>query len=197
MSDGTFGTTAEVGPMDPEIVEAVENHRVEPLTHLMWRSADLDFRTIDRLLRSLETRPPHPGLIRQQEAEDHQSLQAMARDPEIAELAPVARPRAAAVGRLPGAGLPQADDRCPCAAARAALSVPGRRSRRLPTDWVADQIARLDRIDGDIDQLTQRIAHVRTWSYIAHRADWVDDPGHWQARAQEIEDRLSEALHGR
>ncbi len=66
---------------------------------------------------------------------------------------------------------------------------------RLPNDWVADQIARLDRIDGDIDQLTQRIAHVRTWSYIAHRADWVADPGHWQARAQEIEDRLSEALH--
>src|SRR3954468_2903870 len=87
MSDGTFGTTAEVGPMDPEIVDAVENHRVDPLTHLMWRRADLDFRSIDQLLRSLETRPPHPGLIRQQEAEDHQSLQQMARDPEIAGLA--------------------------------------------------------------------------------------------------------------
>src|SRR5688500_3797367 len=29
MSDGTFGTTAEVGPMDPEVVDAVETHRVE------------------------------------------------------------------------------------------------------------------------------------------------------------------------
>jgi ATP-dependent RNA helicase SUPV3L1/SUV3 len=66
---------------------------------------------------------------------------------------------------------------------------------RLPNDWVADQIARLDRTEGDIDQLTQRIAHVRTWSYIANRGDWVHDPGHWQGRAQQIEDRLSAALH--
>ena len=51
-----------------------------------------------------------------------------------------------------------------------------------------------DRTEGDIDQLTQRIAHVRTWSYIANRADWVQDPGHWQARAQLIEDRLQTRL---
>jgi ATP-dependent RNA helicase SUPV3L1/SUV3 len=69
------------------------------------------------------------------------------------------------------------------------------KSGKLPDQWVADQVARLDRVDGDIDQLTGRIAHVRTWSYVAHRADWVADPPHWQGRTQAIEDRLSEALH--
>jgi ATP-dependent RNA helicase SUPV3L1/SUV3 len=68
-------------------------------------------------------------------------------------------------------------------------------SGRLPDQWVADQVARLDRTDGDIDQLTGRIAHIRTWSYVAHRADWLVDPTHWQGRTQAIEDRLSEALH--
>src|SRR5262252_4135360 len=65
MTDGTFGTTAEVGPMDAETVEAVENHRFDPLRHLMWRNADLDFRSIRALQESLQARPPVAGLIRQ------------------------------------------------------------------------------------------------------------------------------------
>jgi ATP-dependent RNA helicase SUPV3L1/SUV3 len=68
---------------------------------------------------------------------------------------------------------------------------------RLPTDWLASQVDRLDRTDGDIDALATRIAHTRTWTYVSHRADWVDDPAHWQARARAIEDRLSDALHER
>jgi ATP-dependent RNA helicase SUPV3L1/SUV3 len=203
MSDGTFGTTAEVGPMEPEIVDAVENHRVEPLTHLMWRRADLDFRSIDHLLRSLETRPPHPGLIRQQEAEDHQSLHALARDPEVAALAQgdgqMARERVALlweICQVPDFRKLMTDAHVRLLAQLYRYLIDDRhRPGRLPTDWVADQIARLDRVDGDIDQLTQRISHVRTWSYIVHRGDWVVDPAHWQARTQAIEDRLSDALH--
>jgi ATP-dependent RNA helicase SUPV3L1/SUV3 len=159
----------------------------------MWRRADLDFRSIDHLLRSLETRPPHPGLIRQQEAEDHQSLRQMARDPEIAAMA-TGRDRVFLlwdVCQVPDFRKLMTDAHVRLLAQLYRFLING----RLPSDWVADQIARLDRIDGDIDQLTQRIAHVRTWSFIANRADWVQDPGHWQARAQEIEDRLSEALH--
>ena len=65
----------------------------------------------------------------------------------------------------------------------------------LPTDWLAAQIAGLDRADGDIDTLMQRLSGVRVWSYIAARSDWVKDTLHWQARAREVEDKLSDALH--
>ncbi|MGH6930498.1 MAG: disulfide oxidoreductase, partial [Dongiaceae bacterium] len=65
----------------------------------------------------------------------------------------------------------------------------------LPTSWVADQIARIDRTEGDIDVLVQRIAHIRTWTYIAHRGDWLDESRQWQDRTRAIEDRLSDALH--
>jgi ATP-dependent RNA helicase SUPV3L1/SUV3 len=40
-----------------------------------------------------------------------------------------------------------------------------------------------------------RIAHIRTWTYITHRGDWVEDSAEWQERARGIEDRLSDALH--
>jgi len=198
MSDGTFGTTMDAGEMDAEIVEAVENHRFDPLPHLIWRNADLDFRSIERLLHSLEARPPHPGLIRQQEAEDHAALIHLARDPEIVHLA---RDRERIALLWDVCQVP--DFRKLMTDAHVRLlgqlyrylarghHVPG----RLPNDFVEGQLARLDRIEGDIEQLMQRIAHIRTWSYVANRGDWVNDPADWQGRTQLIEDRLSDALH--
>src|SRR5258706_3795502 len=198
MADGTFGTTVDAGYMEVEVVEAVEHHRFDPLPHLMWRNADLDFRSIDRLMRSLEARPPHQGLIRQQEAEDHAALLHLARDPEIAHLAQ-GRERVALLWDV--CQVPDFRKLMTDAHVRLVgqlyryLAVGKHLPGRLPTDWVEGQLSRLDRIDGDIEQLMQRIAHIRTWSYVANRGDWVADPAHWQGRTQLIEDRLSDALH--
>ncbi|WP_303981167.1 helicase-related protein [Dongia mobilis] len=199
MTDGTFGTTAEVGPMDPDLIEAVENHRVDPIHFLMWRNAELDFRSVDGLLRSLDARSPHPGLVRQQEAIDHQSLAALARDEEIRVLAH-SKARVTLlweVCQVPDFRklMTDAHLRLLSQIFRHLAGGRGLAIGRIPTDWIADQMSRLDRIDGDIDHLTQRIAHIRTWSYVAQRSEWLSDAPHWQGRAQEIEDRLSDALH--
>ena len=66
---------------------------------------------------------------------------------------------------------------------------------RLPEDWVAGHIKKLDRTDGDIETLTQRLAQIRTWAYVSHRASWMQDHDHWQERTREIEDSVSDALH--
>src|SRR6185312_14274268 len=66
-----------------------------------------------------------------------------------------------------------------------------------PTDWFARQVAQADRTDGDIDTLSNRIAHVRTWTFVANRPDWLADPEHWQATTRGVEDKLSDALHER
>ena len=70
-------------------------------------------------------------------------------------------------------------------------------TERIPEDWFAKQVAFADRTDGDIDTLANRIAHIRTWTFVSNRADWLDDPEHWQARTRAIEDSLSDALHER
>jgi ATP-dependent RNA helicase SUPV3L1/SUV3 len=54
-----------------------------------------------------------------------------------------------------------------------------------------------DRVDGDIDTLSTRIAHIRTWTFVANRPDWLADPEHWQGIARGVEDKLSDALHER
>jgi ATP-dependent RNA helicase SUPV3L1/SUV3 len=65
----------------------------------------------------------------------------------------------------------------------------------VPEDWFAKQVAFADRTDGDIDTLANRIAHIRTWTFVSNRADWLKDPAHWQGRTRAIEDSLSDALH--
>ena len=55
----------------------------------------------------------------------------------------------------------------------------------------------VDRTDGDIDTLSGRIAHMRTWTFVANRPDWLADPEHWQGVTRRVEDRLSDALHER
>src|SRR3546814_11939332 len=63
---------------------------------------------------------------------------------------------------------------------------------RLPADWVGGHLKRIDLTDGDIDTLATRLAHIRPWTYIAHRADsrggsWLDNSRGWQDRNRAIE----------
>ena len=58
-----------------------------------------------------------------------------------------------------------------------------------------EHVERLDRTEGDIDMLQQRLAAIRTWTYAANRADWLENAETWRGRTREIEDRLSDALH--
>ena len=195
MSHGTFGTTAEQGPLDPEIVEAIETHRFEPLTRLNWRNSRLKFDSIAALLKSLDEPPSAPGLVQAREADDHRALQTLARNPEIGELAthPGAVRLLWEVCQIPDFRKVMSESHTRLLA-HCFLHLAGP-EERLPTAWVAGQMASLDRVDGDIDTLMARIAHIRTWTYITHRGDWVENSGEWQERARSIEDRLSDALH--
>ena len=65
----------------------------------------------------------------------------------------------------------------------------------MPEDWVAGQVERIDRTDGDMHAIMDRIAAIRTWTYLAHRGDWMEEGLAWQDRTREVEDRLSDALH--
>src|SRR3546814_12433675 len=62
-------------------------------------------------------------------------------------------------------------------------------------DWFARRLARLDDVEGDIDQLASRIAAVRTLCFIAQRGDWIADAAGWIQQTQDLEGRLSDALH--
>src|SRR5258707_9190992 len=67
----------------------------------------------------------------------------------------------------------------------------------IPHEWFAAEVTRLDNVAGDIEALADRLAGIRSWAYIAHRADWLKEPAKWAERTREVEGRLSDALHER
>jgi ATP-dependent RNA helicase SUPV3L1/SUV3 len=196
MRDGTFGTTAQCLPLPDDAVAAVEAHSFDPLEQLCWRNSELDFSAVEALLDSLSAPPPGPGLVKGNDASDLETLAALSREPETRKLA---HGRAQVRLLWECCQIPDfrklADDTHTNLCARVFGHIA--REKRLPTDWLAGQIAALARADGDIDTLMQRLAGIRVWSYVAARADWVADALHWQGRAREVEDLLSDALHER
>jgi ATP-dependent RNA helicase SUPV3L1/SUV3 len=196
MRDGTFGTTTQCPPLPDDMVAAVEAHSFEALDQLCWRNSDLDFSSIDGLLDSLMAPPPGPGLVKGNDASDLETLAALAREIEVRRLAH-GRSRLRLLWEA--CQIPDFRKLADETHIRLCARVFGHvvNEGKLPTDWLAGQIDALDRPDGDLDTLMQRLSGVRVWSYIAARADWVPDSLHWQGRAREVEDKLSDALHER
>ncbi len=198
--DGTFGSLgSEEGPaaFRPEEIEAIEEHRFPKLEHLYWREGDPDLSSVDALIAALEAKPTEAGLRAAPEAVDLAVLKRVSDDPIVRDRAR----HPAMVARLWAAcGLPDFRKVGPDHHARTVARVFRHISENngyIPIIWFADELARLDRVEGDIDTLGGRIAAVRTWSYIAQRPDWLEDPAHWAARASALEEKLSDALHAR
>lgn len=197
MNDGTFGTTADMGGIDPQSVEAVETHNFPALKRLQWRNSDLRMTSVEALLASLNRFPDHPGLVRARDADDHLALQTLAKDEDILKRAQ--RPDRIRllweVCQIPDFRKSLAEQHTRLQAAIFRHLTSG--AEVIPADWLDQQVKRLDRTDGDMDTLITRIANVRTWTYVSHRGDWVPDALQWQERTRALEDRLSDALHER
>ena len=199
MNDGTFGTTGGAGPMDEEMVALVQNHRFPAERRLYWRNANLEFLSPAALVHSLRQAPPRDDLSLVLEADDSQALHALLGDSIIRDAArgPAMVRQLWDVCRIPDFAktMPDAHHRTLNRIFRFLVSANGADNGKIPADWIDRHMRRLDRIDGDIDTLAGRIAHVRTWTYISHQAEWLDDAGHWQERTRGVEDALSDALH--
>jgi ATP-dependent RNA helicase SUPV3L1/SUV3 len=194
--DGTFGTTGRCDPFEPELVQALESHSFEPIRMLQWRNTDLDFASIGALQASLAAAPNEQGLTRAPVGEDILVLEHAARDEDVRALA---HDRVSIARLWDACQVPDYRKIAPATHAELVVTLYGflMRGGNIPTDWFARQIALADRTDGDIDTLSNRIAHVRTWTFIANRPDWLADPEHWQDVTRAVEDKLSDALHER
>ncbi len=194
--DGTFGTTGRCPPFETALAQALESHSFEPVKLVQWRNTDLDFSSIGALQATLAAAPKESALSRAPIAEDILVLEHAAREEEVR----AATRSSADVERLwDVCQIPDYRKIAPANHAELVVTVYGylMRDGRIETDWFARQVALADRTDGDIDTLSTRIAHVRTWTFAANRPDWLADPEHWQGVTRAIEDKLSDALHER
>ena len=196
MNPGSFGVTGEAAPLAADVVEAIEEHRFTPSGRLQWRNDRLDMGSIPALIASLEAASGDERLVRTRQSDDLVALKTLAENAEIADLIGSAQDV-----RLLWEICQVPDFRNITAGEHAALlsRLFGflQNQGRVADDWLAAQIRRIDRSDGDIDTLSKRLAYIRTWTYVAQRKNWVIDENHWRDRTRAVEDRLSDALHAR
>ena len=196
MSNGSFGVTGEAPPLEDEVARAITGHRFTPIGKVNWRHADLRFGSLPALIGSLEQKPDHVRLVRAREADDLAALKLLSQDAETA-----ARASDAASVRLLWDVCRIPDFRGISRAEHAALlqEIFGflHEKGQVPDSWMARQMQRIDRSDGDIDTLSMRLAYIRTWTYVAQRSGWLGDERDWRAATRAVEDTLSDALHAR
>ena len=195
-TDGTFGVlTGQGGEFTPEEIEAIEEHRFKPLQHMYWRESEPRFTDVDTLIGDLESRPADPVLKPAPEAIDLAVLKRLTDSGEVMAHVHGAK----GLRRLwAAASLPDFRQVGPDHHARFITRLWRHLGTgRLPRALVAQEIARLDDMRGDVEALAQKIAATRTWSYIAHRPDWVEDRADMADRTRALEQKLSDALHDR
>jgi ATP-dependent RNA helicase SUPV3L1/SUV3 len=194
-NDGTFGTTGDCMAMDPEFVGRIENHEFEPMHSALWRNSDLNLSSPDGLLDSLAEKVPHRRLRRVALPADEAALERFLSQPTIHS------------GLKSSYDVKQIWDVCQIPDFRnLTIDMHVRllgdiynqlrdNDGKLPDDFLAPRIARLDHVNGSVDILSSRLANIRTWTYCANKASWINDPQHWIKVTRTVEDRLSDALH--
>ena len=196
MSDGSFGETGEVGSLDENIVQAIVEHRFKPLRKLMWRNSELSFLSIETLINSLDQKTDSEVLVKAREADDFIALKTLSQSSDLQ------------VRIKDKQSIKLLWDVCRTPDFRGISSIEHanlleeifkflHEFSAIPDDWIGHQVKRLDKIDGDIDVLSKRLAFIRTWTYVAQRRSWLHDDDHWRGVTRAVEDRLSDALHER
>jgi ATP-dependent RNA helicase SUPV3L1/SUV3 len=193
--DGQFGETGECAAFDEEIVERVEAHEFETIEAAQWRNSDLKFTSLEALVASLETPPNRNGLLRVRGADDELVLRRALDDADLVDLVrtPDDVRRVWEACQLPDFRKVSKDEHVQLALRIAKHIVVAK--GRVPSNWIASEIEKLGRTAGDLDALQSRLAHIRTWTYAASRADRLEDAEDWRMKTREVEDKLSDALH--
>lgn len=201
MNNGTFGCMTEGADyqkgLSVEMVYAVENHQFAPLTVLQWRNTFIDFSRADSVIRSLGTAPDTFGLTRTMDKLDLDTFRKLADNNDIKQMlgGPAAVKMLWEVCQIPDFRQVSDDEHAKlCAAIYRQISADHGVIRE---DWIANMVKPLNRVDGGIDTLSARIAHMRTLTYITNRNGWCEKQKYWQKHTRDIEDRLSDALHER
>ncbi len=192
-NDGFFGTTGECEVLNSDEIENIEKHNLPETKMIYWRNSNLNFESPEKLINSLERRPNNKNLLRAQDSLDesvlrhflklgknnilyHKNLELLWECCQIPDFEKKAY----------GQHISIIDK---------VFKYLSTRKRRIPNDYMKEQLKGLEKEHGNIDVLSNRISNVRTWSYVANKKNWVENSDYWVQLTKNIEDKLSDKLH--
>ena len=193
-NDGSFGITGECKEITSEEVELLENHKFEDIRNIFWRNSNLDFRSINNLIKTLEEKPNKDWLRRISECEDEKVLKYLIKDNDLnieekseeLKLLWECCQIPDFVKKTYGHHLEIVK--------KVFQFLKGGKAK-ITNQYMKAQLSNLDKLEGNVDSISNRIANVRTWSYVANKSNWVENQDYWIERTKYLEDKLSDRLH--
>jgi len=192
-NDGFFGTTGDCENLNSDEIERIEQHNLPDIKMLYWRNSNLNFEDTNKLISSLELKPEQSCLIRTSESIDESVLRQLLKKGENNILYSKNLKLLWECCQIPdfekkayGQHINMVDT---------VFKFLTTRKKRIPNDYMNDQLKGLNKNHGNIDVLANRISNVRTWSYVANKKNWVENSDYWIQQTKNIEDNLSDKLH--
>jgi len=195
LNDGNFGITGDCKEINAEDVNLLENHKFQKIRTIFWRNSNLNFNNASSLLKSLDEKPSNDWVRRIHECEDEKVLKYFLKDMdghnilnnksdlnllwECCQIPDFVKKNygnhqqviSKVFGFLSG------------------------KEGKITNDYMRHQLLMLDKLEGNIDSLSNRIANVRTWSYVSNKSNWVENQNLWIEKTKLLEDKLSDRLH--
>ncbi|MDB2478563.1 helicase-related protein [Alphaproteobacteria bacterium] len=194
--NGTFGVIDESLKFDEDTIEQIETHSFFPLKNLWWRNTDLNFSSVNKLIKSLDKAPPFNFMRKKVGALDAICFSHLSQLETIKAKIGVKENLTLLwnICQIPDFSNTLSGMHFSLLEKTFELLLS---KGKLDNEWIKSQITRLDRFDGEIDTLLNRISNIRTWTFITNRSNWLDETEYWQNQAKTIEDKLSDELHER
>ena len=195
LNDGSFGITEDVEKINADEINLIENHKFEEIRTLYWRNSKLNFTNSSNLLKSLEEKPNYEWLRRINECEDEKVLKYFLKENnskinnrnenqlkllwECCQIPDF-------VKKNYGQHLEVVNK---------VFEFLNGKEGKITNQYMKKQLQQLDKLEGNVDSISNRIANVRTWSYVANKINWVENQDYWIERTKNLEDKLSDRLH--
>jgi ATP-dependent RNA helicase SUPV3L1/SUV3 len=195
LNDGSFGITGDCKEINAEDVDLLENHKFEEIRTLFWRNSNLNFNNPHSLIKSLEEKPQREWLRKIHECEDEKALKFFLRDKNLENI------------NFDSKTLNLLWECCQIPdfvkktygnhyeVIENVFKFLSSSKGKITNEFMRLQLMKLDKLDGNVDSLSNRIANVRTWSYVSNKNNWIENQEYWIEKTKLLEDRLSDRLH--
>jgi len=194
-NNGTFGVTGSCETLSNEQIEKLENHKFDSVINIYWRNSGLDFSSQNNFLQSLNLKSPLSNLLRNKDLIDENIFRFLVSENSNIKI----ENNSFLISTLweccqiPDFTKSSYNEHTEIITK--VFNFLTSDKGKITNDWMKRQLSGLDNIEGNIDAIANRISHVRTWSYVSNKKNWVENSDYWVAKTQHIEDKLSDKLH--
>jgi len=195
LNDGNFGITGDCKEITAEDVELLENHKFEEIRSLFWRNSYLNFNNPLSLIKSLEEKPQMDWLRKIHECEDEKALKYFLRDKNLINFKfdKITLNLLWECCQIPDFVKKTYGNHYEVIGN--VFKFLSSEKGRISDEFMRLQLIKLDKLEGNVDSLSNRIANVRTWSYVSNKNNWIENQNYWIEKTKHLEDRLSDRLH--